>query len=162
DIAKKANISLGNLYNHFESKAALIAEIASLEAAELGDIEGNLEDTAAPDMTIEQFVRSYFDYVAQPENAVLAVEITAEAMRTPDIAKGFVHNRERLVTKLADLLRAGEEQGIFAPNRHPEEQANLILDLIESAGLRAAFDKPGLRSRTRKALIEMVKRAICA
>ena len=100
DIAKRANISLGNLYGHFDSKVALIAEIAALEADELGDIERDLEVAAAPDKVIERFAGSYFDYAAQPENAVLAAEITAEAMRAPGIAEGFIQNRERLVTKL--------------------------------------------------------------
>lgn len=34
DIADAAGVSLGNLYNHFPNKQALIAEIAALEALE--------------------------------------------------------------------------------------------------------------------------------
>ena len=35
DIAAQAGVSLGSLYNHFDSKSALIAEIAQMESAEL-------------------------------------------------------------------------------------------------------------------------------
>ncbi len=161
DIAKKANISLGNLYNHFDSKAALIAEIASLEAAELEGIEGDLENTAAPDKAIERFTGSYFDYMAQPENAVLAFEIGAEAFRNPEIARGYVQNRKRLAAKLKNLLRAGADHGLFALGDAPGELADLLLDLIEGAALRTAFDNRGAQKRARKSLIVMVKKTIC-
>jgi len=161
DIATKANISLGNLYNHFDSKAALIAEIASLEAEELGDIEGDLENHKSPVRTLERFAGSYFDYASLPENTVLAFEIGAEAMRNPEIARGYVQNRERLAAKLGNLLRTGAEHGLFALNDAPGELADLLLDLIEGAALRTAFDNRGAQKRARKALIAMIKKTIC-
>jgi len=162
DIAKKANISLGNLYNHFKNKAALIAEIASLEAVELEGIEGDLEKHKSPDRILERFAGSYFDYVAQPENAVLAFEIGAEAVRNPEVARGYVQNRKRLAAKLGNLLHAGAEYGLFARSDAPRELADLLLDLIEGAALRTAFDNRGAQKRARKALMAMIKKTICA
>ena len=159
DIANKAAISLGNLYNHFESKAALVAEIASLEAEELSDIESDLVIQDAPTKTVERFVKSYFDYVSLPENAVMAAEISAEAMRNPGVAKGFAQNRKKLVTTLATVLHAGKEQAEFDFNERPQDMANLILDLIESAGVRVAFDKRKLRMQTRKSVLEIIRKS---
>ena len=42
DIASQAGVSLGSLYNHFESKTALIAEIAQMESTELATLEAQL------------------------------------------------------------------------------------------------------------------------
>ena len=47
DIAKRANISLGNLYNHFGNKTALIAEIAALEADNLVEMTKALTSSAS-------------------------------------------------------------------------------------------------------------------
>ncbi|MCF6322672.1 MAG: TetR/AcrR family transcriptional regulator [Rhizobiaceae bacterium] len=160
DIANKAGISLGNLYNHFESKAALIAEIASLEAEGLGEIEKNLRASSAPGRRMEKFIHSYFDYASQPHNAVLAAEITAEAMRNPDIAKGFVQNRKWLVEQIATVLEGGKQQAEFTFDQQPADLANLMIDLIESAGMRVAFSNRKLKTQTRKTVFEIIMKLL--
>jgi len=107
DIAKQAGVSLGNLYNHFDSKTELIAEIASLEAKDLIEIEAVLKQPGPTEDRLIAFVNSYFAYAAQPESAVLNAEITAEAMRSPEIAEGFVQNRKHLADLLGNSLDGG-------------------------------------------------------
>jgi len=162
DIAGKAGISLGNLYNHFEGKAQLIAEIASLEAKELGEIETRLAEDGAPAAMIDRFVGSYFDVQSQPENAVLSAEITAEAIRNAEVASGFLQNRERLTGLLSKTLSRGQAAGQFDPAVSADEMANLILDLTESAATRAAFAGRKQRARIRNSTITMIGKAILA
>jgi len=49
DIATLADVSVGNLYNHFPSKEALIAEIANLEMRELAPLLQALEQANSID-----------------------------------------------------------------------------------------------------------------
>lgn len=160
DISKRAGISLGNLYNHFESKAGLIAETATLEAEELASIEKVLEKAQAAEFQIEKFIRFYFDTLCLPETAVLAAEVTAEAMRNPQVAKGFMENRDRLAARLSDALQQGSENGLFQFACTPTQMAHLILDLIEGAATRVAFEKGATRSSTRKAVETMIMKSI--
>ena len=156
DIAKRAGISLGNLYNHFESKTALIGEIASLEADDLIQIRTVLEHDGPALERLNAFVAAYFDYVSRPENAVLTAEITAEAMRSPQIAKGFSDNRRRIIDAVIDVLGT---DAISFPER-TEEMAEMLLDLIESAAGRVAFEKKKAKVSTRADLQSVIQRLL--
>ena len=147
DIAKRANISLGNLYNHFENKTALIAEIAALEAEELAGVAKTLSSAAAPEKRMERFIKAYFKAVSGKENAVLTAEIMAEAMRNPSIAEGYNANRQALLTALIPLVEA------LHLGTQPRSRAELILDMIEGAGIRVAFEGIRAKKATMHALI---------
>ncbi len=150
DIAKRANISLGNLYNHFENKTALIAEIAALEAEELAGVAKQLNGTAPPEKRMERFIKAYFKAVSGKENAVLTAEIMAEAMRNPSIAAGYDANRQVLLAALVPLVES------LHPGALPALRAELILDMIEGAGLRVAFESRKVQKATRDALLAWI------
>ena len=58
EIAKRAGVSLGNLYNHFSGKEAVLIEIAQLEALAVAPfIEGLKEDRSAP-VCLARFIKS--------------------------------------------------------------------------------------------------------
>lgn len=156
DIAKRAQVSLGNLYNHFDSKTDLIAEIAGLEADDLAGILALLEETDTGFDGLEAFVAAYFDYVARPENAVLTAEITAEAMRSPEILQNFQANRVRTVTALATLLAADDM--VFPEAEHV--MAEMLLDLIESAAGRVAFEPKSTKAETLSNVQSVLRRLL--
>ena len=137
DIAERAGISLGNLYNHFSGKPELIAAIATLEAEEnealiAGLVEGEGEDA------VMAFARDCFRLNCRPENGVLAAEILSESFRNPAIREGFVANRKRL----ADALRHTIARARPTPSAGPE-RADMIIDLIEGAAVRQLLGGPG-------------------
>lgn len=156
DIAERAGISLGNLYNHFESKTALIGEIASLEADDLIEIRAVLEQDAPALERLDAFVVAYFDYVSRPENAVLTAEITAEAMRSPQIVEAFSNNRKRMTDAIFAVLEADE---ISFPESM-EGLAEMLLDLIESAAGRVAFERERTKASTREDLRSVAQRLV--
>ncbi len=150
DIAKRAKISLGNLYNHFENKTALIAEIAALEADSLISVTKVLTGNAPHKKKLEQFIKAHFAATSTPANAILAAEILAESMRSPLIAEGYIRNRQSLITALIPVVE------MLFPDAEPELQAELILDTIEGAGNRVAFAKAKKKKATRDALIDWI------
>ncbi len=153
DIAKRAGISLGNLYNHFSSKTDLIAEIAVLEADDLALVDDILSGDGAVQDILARFIAAHFNDLSKPENAVLTAEITSEAMRNPLIAKPFVQNRKRLTGQLEKVLRS-------PALNYPEdtsEIAELIVTLVESTAVRAAFE-PG---RRQEATLGALQSSVC-
>ncbi len=156
DIAKRAQISLGNLYNHFESKTALIAEIASLEAEDLDQIQEILEGDGDKQGVIDAFVIAYFNYVSQPENAVLTAEITAEAMRSPHIVEAYSENRQRIID---GVIKALSKDKVCFPGQ-ADELAKTLLDLVESAAGRVAFSAEASKSSTLVHLRSIVRRLL--
>ncbi len=162
EIAKAAGISLGNLYNHFTGKPALIAEIAKVEAEELQPLLQGLNQELPPPRALERFVDDLLDHTMQQENAELAVEIMAEALRNPEIGAAFDVNRRRLTKALSDLLKRGIRTGAFDPDLDCKEAPGLILDAIESLALRAAFPGGRVTKAARRALQAMLRKFVCA
>ena len=155
DIAGKAGVSIGNLYNHFPGRDDLIAEIANLETAGLADV---LEQVAACDgagKAVDTFVKSYFAYCADPVLAVLTVEITSEALRNPAIEDLFSGNRALLVDTLATAIAEnGQEKARAA------ESAGLILDTVEGFALRVGLTGKKPHKRDTEALLSFVRSAL--
>ena len=160
DIAEKAGISLGNLYNHFDGKDALIGQISELEADELVKFKEILANTQEPSTTLKLFVSSYFDFTCLPKVSVLAAEIEAEAIRNPQIAGGYIENRNQLSEELSILLEEGRRQKKFSYLNFESEVASLILDIVESAATRVAFSKKAARKQTKDAVISMIEKVV--
>lgn len=125
DIADHAQISLGNLYNHFAGKDALIAEIAALEAAEFAPLIAELGER----LSVEQFIARYLRQISTPEHAILSIEILAAALRQPDLAKPFEANRSAFIKALTRQTNA------------PTANIELLIDATESLGLRCGLDR---------------------
>lgn len=137
DIVGQAGISLGNLYNHFKGKEAILVFIAEIEEQELSDFIDRLSENSDSRAELERFIQEYAAYVALPENALLGVEILTEALRNPTIAHVFERNRERLITAVSNCITQGIESGAFAPQTDPRVVACMILDVLEGQGLRS-------------------------
>lgn len=159
DIANRAKISLGNVYNHFESKADLIAEIATLEAEELSELHAKIAKIDNPVKALDKFTSLYFSYCCQPENSMLSAEIIAECLRNSEIGAGFHANRETLVKNLSSLINEARPQQSRARALSSGEAAEFMLDLIEGLAMRSAFlaKKPGAKAvRSLKAAIHAI------
>lgn len=137
DIASQGGVSLGNLYNHFKGKEAILAFIAEIEGTELAKFIEQLTEPANPQETLEQFIDEYAAYVSLPENALLGVEILTEATRNATIADVFGKNRSRLIDAIVSCLREGARIGVFASYSDENAVACLILDSLEGHGLRS-------------------------
>lgn len=136
DIARQAGVSLGNLYNHFSGKEAVLAFIAELEGRELAAFVDMLSDPEEPYAALERFIWAYAAYAARPENALLGLELMAEALRNPTISQVFDGNRHQLVAALMGCLERGVSTGRFRRLDDTRALALMILDTLEGQGLR--------------------------
>ncbi len=141
DIAARAGVSLGNLYNHFPGKHDVLVEIAALERAELAPYIALLAKPGPARAIFEKFLAGYAAYLAKPENAILTIEITSEAIRKPDIGELFLVNHAELVAALAAILARGVEEGAFRTDLDAQEAAQLVIELIEASAYRSVLSK---------------------
>lgn len=130
DIAKRAEISLGNLYNHFPSKKAVLIEIASMEDEDIDGFLELLSDHDDHEQTLRRFLSDYTDYCNQADYVTLTFELMGEAIRDKEISDLFIANHTRLIHGLAALLQAGQAAGCFREQKDNREIAEILLDSI--------------------------------
>ncbi len=153
DIASKAGISLGNLYNHFQGKSDIIAAISELETESLDPLLEPLESAEVGSFKLlEEFARSYFEVSAAPASAALSAEITAEVFRNPEIAGGYLGTRKRLVAAVERHLPKEQENGSIT--------AGLFVDLIERAGQSSVGGSNSQKTSILNALLDFLERAV--
>lgn len=141
EIAKRADVSLGNLYNHFSSKHALLVGLANQEMAEIQPFVTQLQRDMPPCDGLKEFVQSYLICCSNRDAAILYLDISAEAMRQPDIASRFVNARNSLAEALSSVISRGVQMKSFRPVLDNLAMAHLILDLIESSAARGVIDR---------------------
>ncbi|MEM1081345.1 MAG: TetR/AcrR family transcriptional regulator [Pseudomonadota bacterium] len=145
DIAKRAGVSLGNLYNHFPGKHDMLAEIAAVERSELEPFLALLEKPQPAQQILDRFVSRYVRYIGQAESVILSIEITSEAIRKPDIGELFLQNRNQLVTALDTFIQRGVAEGAFRTLKSTKETAHLIVELIEGTAYRSVLSETAIR-----------------
>ncbi|NVO57785.1 TetR/AcrR family transcriptional regulator [Rhodobacteraceae bacterium B1Z28] len=145
DIATRAGVSLGNLYNHFPGKHDVLVEIAMLERQEMEPFLKILAAQSPAPKVLEKFLKAYGKYLAAPENVILTLEITSEAIRQPDIAQLFLENGDELTNALTAVLRRGIEDGDLRRVPDPEQVSQMILDVLEGGAYRSVLSKVPMR-----------------
>ncbi|PCI02925.1 MAG: TetR family transcriptional regulator [Hyphomicrobiales bacterium] len=160
EIAEQAKVSLGNLYNHFSGKGELIAEIAVLDGEGLERFAMALDNSENPAVAVSEFVDEYLDYISQTENAVLTIDIMAEAIRNPTVAKHFEANCRKLTDALSATIKRGISTGDMREQINIDETVKLLLDAVEGLGLRSGLSQVKPSENARKALQEMIFRML--
>lgn len=145
DIARRAGVSLGNLYNHFPGKHDVLVEIAAMERADLEPFLKMLAKPASAHTVLETFIKAYAHYLAAPENVILSIEISSEAVRKADIGALFVANRNELVAALASVIQRGVEVGDFRRELDPNEASQLIIELLDASAYRSVLSEVSMR-----------------
>ncbi|WP_245709814.1 TetR/AcrR family transcriptional regulator [Ruegeria halocynthiae] len=141
DIATRAGISLGNLYNHFRGKHDVLVEIAMLERRDLERFLVILSSGSSAPAILKNFIGAYAKYLAAPENVILTLEISSEAIRQPDIAQLFVENRAMLTDALEAIVQRGIEEGDLRTVPDPLQASQLIIEVLEGSAYRSVLSE---------------------
>ncbi|MGS1319140.1 TetR/AcrR family transcriptional regulator [Stenotrophomonas geniculata] len=143
DIAQAAGVSLGNLYNHFPGKEAIILAVAVAESEELAPLLQRLAASDGERAQVLVFLQDFHALCRQPEWATLAVEVLAESARNPAVAEAFAANRRQLQATLAEALQQVAQRERRRPVLAAALQAQVLLDAIESDALRRGLGEAG-------------------
>lgn len=140
EIAKRAGVSLGNLYNHFGGKTDILSDIAAIERDELKPFLDVLEkDAPAPDVLVA-FVKAYTKHLSAPETIILTLELTSEAIRDEGISDLFMESRRTLIKAVSNLLARGAEEGSMRATKRADETSYLLLAIMESTAFRHGIE----------------------
>ncbi|MEX0318082.1 MAG: TetR/AcrR family transcriptional regulator [Ruegeria sp.] len=139
DIAARAGVSLGNLYNHFRGKHDVLVEIAMFERRDMEPFLKILNSNSPAPKILKKFIGAYARYLAAPENVILALEISSEAVRQPDIAQLFVENRAMLTDALVSVVKRGIADGDLRAVPDPLQASQLVIEVLEGSAYRSVL-----------------------
>lgn len=145
DIAARAGVSLGNLYNHFSGKHDVLVEIAVLERQEMEPFLKILSARAPAKKVLEKFISAYAKYLAAPENVILTLELSSEAIRQPDIARLFLENHEELTNALTAVLQKGIDAGELRNVPDVRQMSQMIIEVLEGGAYRCVLAGASMR-----------------
>ncbi|MBE7636199.1 TetR family transcriptional regulator [Sneathiella sp. P13V-1] len=160
EISAAAGVSLGNLYNHFDSKSDLILEMAKLEEKEDAPLLARLKSMTDPEKAIEEGVKELFFSYQEPLIAALALEITVEATRDEAISESFEKNRKAYCSTLAEQISNYQSAKGTEMSGDIEFLALCILDLVESAAIRQALESESDANTAFEKLMPIVRKLI--
>lgn len=117
DVAKRANLSKGAVYFYFDSKReifdALVEEEHAITISFLQEAERDLRPAQ---VKLLDLGRKYLDYFAglktPPRFFLLMSEM---AIRDEDIRGKVNAIHQRFVARIAEVVKQGVEEGVFAP-----------------------------------------------
>jgi len=124
NIAGRSRLAVGTIYNYFRSKPEIILALLRRDAsAGLHAGEAVLEDPPRNPVTA---VQTLLERVVAPfalHDRGLWRELTAAALRDPELSRGFFAEDLRLIALVADLLRLLRARGDLRPDLDPDRGA---------------------------------------
>jgi AcrR family transcriptional regulator len=140
-ISQVAGFAKGTVYNHFESKRALmLALIDQIAERHIEFITGRVQEEDNPARRLERFFEAGFAWVSQ--NLVQA-RVIITTLNGPDVEfKQHMYQAYQPLFELVgnDILAAGRAQGIF---RDVDASATASLVMIIYLGTCSQFDEQG-------------------
>lgn len=135
DLARAAGMSVGNFYRYFPSKAALVAALITADLAEMDRdfalIIGSDEPIAALRQTIEARVTGK----DCSDDGLLWAEITAAALRNPEIAAITRHMEQRITGYLCAVFARVTGMPVAEAEALHCARAGFLVALVKSAGM---------------------------
>jgi len=130
EICTEANISPGHLYHYFENKEAIVR--AMIEAA-ISDADTQLGLLSPSDDPIALLVsRVQSGRTRQRDaNHFLLFDMLAEAGHNPAIAKLLRDHNRAMRSRLAALLRRGQDNGQIDGSLDPDLAASVLISAID-------------------------------
>ncbi|MFI6168467.1 TetR/AcrR family transcriptional regulator [Nocardia sp. NPDC051052] len=108
DIARRAGVSVGTLYRHFDAREVLVAEVYRQEVAELCTAPARLLALHAPDEALRLFLLLLVEHAAVGRGMG---EVLESIMATD--SPTFEDTREEMAHALDELLTAGAAVGLL-------------------------------------------------
>jgi AcrR family transcriptional regulator len=128
-IATAADISRQTLYRYYPDIDAVLVGIAELIGSHDGHLEADVLQQANPQAQLDFIVRTVIQAGEHDPRQVAAVRGTLP----PQAREVLAQHEDRVVQLLANVLKAGTDDGVFRGDIDPLADAPLILGLASAA-----------------------------
>ena len=141
DIAQEAGVSIGKIQHYFESRDAVIEEMLSAASlrrvAEWATFANDIDDPATKIISLLEHA------ITDRKRCTVWLATVSVASRNaqylPDVSR--IYDAWRV--KLADVIHAGQRDGVFHPTAPVDEVADGIICVIDGLMTTVAIDLAG-------------------
>lgn len=154
DIAKESGKSLGNLYNYFQNKEAIIEALVEREKSRfLMVVSQKIEPL--PEEDYKSMLRRHLELMADayldPDSLLLAISVAGEALVNPGVHKIMVAANRRIVEHVVALIHCSMDN---VPRELLEARVICIRTFFESLRGAVAFYPDVNREMLKQVTIE--------
>lgn len=113
-ICEAAGLSPGAVYRYFDSKEAIFEAVYSRSIAQNRAFGSQIAQAPDPREALHALVGAMVGFIADPalqREHHLSLQVHAEGLSDPAIAKGYVRLHKDIVAQIAPLIRGLQEQG---------------------------------------------------
>lgn len=140
DIVARAGTSTGNLFHYFPSKQALVVGLLDRERDETAAYLDDLLVRDDPRAALDELLGTVIELAADPGYSALALEISAAAHRSGEIAERVGRNDSELRTAIATLVDRARDCGQVAATGDVAELASWVALLVDGLFARVGVD----------------------
>ena len=137
DLARAAGISVGNFYRYFPSKAAIVEQLIAHDLHELEDEFATALGAPDPLVELRHKVRLRVEQHQSCKDGQLWAEITAAALRKPEIGKACLHMEATIATYLTQVFASITGLALEQVQQRFYAHAAFIVLLVKSATMMA-------------------------
>ena len=141
DLARAAGMSVGNFYRYFPSKAAIVQAMCTYDLAEIQSEFAEIKLSDAPMVCLRERMLMHFGEEGMHDGQLWA-EITAAAMRKPEIGAASLQMEETITRLLASIFagvtRRPEPEALL----RYQGQCQLLVMLVKAMAIRTALSGP--------------------
>lgn len=133
DVLAEADLSAGAVYRYFSGKEAIIAAIATEALTEVSGVFDRVFDTDVPP-PLDEVLAEVFATLERLDAAEgvtqLAIQVWAEALRSPTLASHFASTTAEVRQSLTRLIELYQRQGWLSSEFSAERVARVVGALV--------------------------------
>lgn len=141
DLARAAGMSVGNFYRYFPSKAAIVEAMCGYDLAEIQSEFAEIQSSATPMAALRERILMHFGEEGMKDGQLWA-EITAAAIRKPEIGAASLQMEEAITARLAAIFAAITNRPESEARLRYQGQCQLLVMLVKAMAMRTALNGP--------------------
>ncbi len=137
DLARSAGMSVGNFYRYFPSKAAIVHAMCGYDLAEIQGEFAEIQTSDRPMDCLRDRILNHFSEEAMKDGQLWA-EITAVAIRRPDIGEASRQMEETIVSLLVTIFAQATRRSVAEAQTRYAGQCQMLVMLVKAMAIRTA------------------------
>lgn len=154
-ITEEAGVSKGLVYNYFDSKEELLAELIETTTSQMALVAGTLVSSESIEESLSRFLDRYLSYL-KTEKRFLKLQLTLMLM--PELKQVVIEPQQKRAALLLNMLSNWFRQ---AGVRQPKGKARLFLAMLDGVALHYLCIYEQYPIRTMKTHLMQAARDLC-